>query len=102
MNPETLFPPATGEVLCEGKLQGKYRRTYTDYCALERALLADNIGAALDAFVRLLEDAPSLAEALSRVPFPTDSSRLLAFQELGHCLVTDDLKGAKRALMRFQ
>ena len=81
---------------------GKSRRIHSDFCALEFALLFDDIVGALDAFSRLQEDSPPLAMALSRDPFPSDTGRLRALRELGQCLLAGDLNGAKRASQRFQ
>jgi hypothetical protein len=81
---------------------GKYRRTFTDFRSLERALLFDDCLAARDAFTRLIEDSPLLAETFSRNPFPQDSTRVRSFKELGRSLQNGDLHGAKRAYELFQ
>ena len=69
---------------------------------MENALLAGDIVAAREAFARLIEDAPPLAEMLSRNPFPRNNCRLRAFKKLGRCLLTGDLKGAKVAAEEYQ
>ena len=101
MNSETL-PLAIGETRKGLGLPGKYWRTYTDFSALEHALLSGDLSAARDAFDRLKEDSPTIAAALSRDPFPNDNCRLRAFKELGRCLLARDLHGAKLAAQQFQ
>ena len=99
------FPPqaATGVTLRATSAQssGRSRRTFTDFRSLEHALLFDDCLAARDAFTRLIEDSPVLAETFSRNPFPKDSPRVRSFKELGLSLQNGDIYGAKRAYELF-
>jgi hypothetical protein len=78
-----------------------YRWTYSDFRALDRALVSDDLDAARDAFARLQEDSSVLAEAVSNHPFPSDTPHLRAIKELGRYLLSGDLPGAKMAFHRF-
>lgn len=82
--------------------EGTYHRTYSDFRSMENALLSGDVVAARDAFARLIEDSPPLAELLSRNPFPQKNGRLRAFQKLGRCLHSGDLHGALVAAEEYQ
>jgi len=69
---------------------------------MENALLSGDLAAAREAFTRLIEDSPPLAELLSKNPFPRDNFRLRAFKKLGRCLTNGDLQGAKVAAEEYQ
>jgi len=102
MNSETALsvpPPVSGPV---PNAKGNYRRTFADYLALDRALAIDDLRAAREAFARLQEDSPPLAQAVSTDPFPHDNFHLRALKELGRALVSGDLRRAKHAFHRFQ
>ncbi len=102
MNAPMLTTPAVDSTRPKTKTAGKYQRTYADFNSLERALISDDLHSARHAFARLMEDAPEIAQAVSSDPFPHDSDRLRAFKELGHCLASGDLPGAKFASQQFQ
>ena len=101
MNCETL-PLTSSEPVAGSGLSGKYWRTYSDFNTLERALLCGDLKEARGAFDRLKEDLPTIAAALSCHPSPNDNDRLRAIKDLGHCLVTGNLRGAVQASRRFQ
>ena len=69
---------------------------------MENALLSGDLQAARDAFTRLIEDSPPLADLLSRNPLPHENGHLRAFKELGRCLHSGDLQGAKVAAEEYQ
>jgi hypothetical protein len=79
-----------------------YRWTYTDFRALDRALVSDDLGAAQEAFTRLQEDSFPIAEAVSHHPFADDPPHLRALKDLGRALISGDLHGAKHAFQQFQ
>lgn len=77
------------------------RRTYADIRALDRALVAEDLPAAREAFHRLQEDSPLIAAALSHDPFPARTRPLQALRMLGRCLLRGDMPGARRAFELF-
>ncbi|HVU18646.1 MAG TPA: hypothetical protein VHD32_17210 [Candidatus Didemnitutus sp.] len=81
--------------------RGSYRRTFSDFLALDRALMADDLVAAQEAFARLQDDSIELADAVSRHPFPSDTPHVRALKDLGRALIDGDLMGAKKSLLRF-
>ena len=103
MNPKTVLQSiATNVARTVTDLPGNYRQTYSDFRALERALFADDLAVAREAYIRIQTDSPSISAALSRNPFPVDNRRLRAFKKLGHCLMVGDLNGARQAATKFQ
>jgi hypothetical protein len=74
---------------------------FSDFVALDHALLADDLMAAQEAFSRLQDDSIEFADAVSRHPFPTDNPHLRALKDLGRALIDGDLVGAKRSFLRF-
>lgn len=83
------------------ELPGNYRRTYANMRALDRALALEDLPAARKAFDRLQADAPFIADALSRDPFPLKTRPLKALKVLGHCLLKGNLSGARHAFELF-
>jgi hypothetical protein len=69
---------------------------------MENALLAGDVQSAREAFTRLIDDSPPLADLLSRNPFPQENGRLRAFKELGRCLNSGDIQGARVAAEEYQ
>jgi hypothetical protein len=102
MNYETLSSASASPTGTVADSRGNYRRTLTDFRALDRALSSGDLAAAREAFIRLQEDSPPLAEAASRDPFPHDNFHLRALKALGRALISGDLPGAKRAFHQFQ
>jgi hypothetical protein len=81
--------------------RGGYRRMFSDFLALDRALMADDLMAAQEAFARLQDDSIEFADAVSRHPFPSDNPHLRALKDLGRALIDGDLIGAKQSFLRF-
>jgi len=102
MSTPTLSPSFAADTPQEKAVRlKKYRRTFVSFRTLEHALLSDDLRTARDAFARIKEDSPPLAEVLSHDPFPEDNDRVRAFKDLGRCLLAGDLKGAKQAAQQF-
>jgi hypothetical protein len=77
------------------------RRTYADILALDRALVLADLPAARAAFLRLQEDLPLIAAAVSSNPFPLNAGSQRALQRLARCLSMGDLSGARQAFNSF-
>ncbi|MDQ5980545.1 MAG: hypothetical protein QG602_3522 [Verrucomicrobiota bacterium] len=80
---------------------GNAHRTFAEIRALDRALALADIAAARQAFTRLQQNSPVIAEALSREPFTVKTRPLKALKVLGHCLLKGNLAGARRAFELF-
>lgn len=101
-NESHAFSPVAAEDHGTLSPEKTYRRIYADFRSMENALFSGNIEAARDAFTRLIDESPPLAELLSRNPFPKNNSRLRAFKEFGRCLGSGDLRGARLAAEKYQ
>jgi hypothetical protein len=76
-------------------------RTFADIRALDRALVLADLPSARAAFLRLQEDLPLIAEAVSTEPFPVSARPRRALQQLAQCLIRENLSGARKAFDAF-
>jgi hypothetical protein len=101
MHSKTTPTRLDGDIENGAEINGNYRRTLSDYHALDRALLASDLSGACTAFTRLQVDLPGLATSLSGDPFRGENSHLRALRALGRCLLSGNLQRAKRAFRQF-
>jgi hypothetical protein len=100
MLPETP-PPVSDRVTSGIEQTGSHRRIYADIRALDRALVSEDLTAARAAFIRLQEDSPLIAEAVSHDPFPVKTRPQAALKTLDRCLLSGDRPGAPPAFDAF-
>lgn len=98
---ETAPEVSARVIKCGTELPRNYRRTYADIRALDRALVLEDLPAAREAFNRLQEDSPLIADAVSHDPFPVKTRPLRALKTLGRYLMIGDLPRARQAFEMF-